>query len=81
MTSLQVRKLPDPLHQKLLAAARREHRSVPQQAVALLTEALNVASAGKENRRRVLAIIKNDAKRLKKFDVSDPVELIRQDRL
>ena len=81
MASLQIRKLPEPLYQKLKAVAKREHRSVPQQTIVLLTEALDVSPAVKENRQQVLASIKRDAKRLKKFDVSDPVALIRQDRL
>jgi len=81
MASLQIRKLPDSLHQKLVAVARHEHRSVPQQTIVLLADALNVSLAAKENRKQVLATIKRDAKRLKKFDVSDPTDLIRQDRL
>ena len=81
MASLQVRKLPDSLYQKLVAVAKREHRSVPQQTIVLLAEALNVSLVAKENRKQVLATIKRDAKRLKKFDVSDPADLIRQDRL
>jgi plasmid stability protein len=81
MASLQIRKLPTPLHQKLVDAARREHRSVPQQAIALLAEGLNASLSAKENRRQVLAAIGQDAARLKKYDVSDPVDLIRQDRL
>ena len=81
MASLQIRKLPEPLYQKLKAVAKREHRSVPQQTIVLLTEALDVSLAVKENRQQVLASIKRDAKRLKKFDVSDPADLIRQDRL
>jgi len=81
MASLQIRKLPEPLYQKLKAVAKREHRSVPQQTIVLLTEALDVSLVVKENRQQVLAAIKRDAKRLKKFDVSDPADLIRQDRL
>ena len=81
MASLQIRKLPEPLYQKLKAVAKREHRSVPQQTIVLLAGALDVSPAVKENRQQVLASIKRDAKRLKKFDVSDPVALIRQDRL
>jgi len=81
MASLQIRKLPDALHQKLAAVAKREHRSVPQQTIVILAKALDVSLEAKESRKQVLATIKGDAKRLKKFDVSDPVELIRQDRL
>lgn len=81
MASLQIRKLPEPLYQKLKATAKREHRSVPQQTIVLLAEALDVSLVTKENRQQVLATIKRDAKRLKKFEVSDPADLIRQDRL
>jgi hypothetical protein len=81
MASLQVRKLPEPLHQWLVEMAQQEHRSIPQQAIVFLAERLKVSLSYKEKRQRVLAAIKNDAKRLKKFDVSNPIELIRQDRL
>jgi hypothetical protein len=81
MASLQVRTLLKPLHQKLVEMAQREHRSIPQQAIVLLAKGLKVPLSYKEKRQQVLAAIKNDAKRLKKFDVSNPVELIRQDRL
>ncbi len=81
MASLQVRNLPNTLHQKLKQAAQREHRSISQQATILLAEGLDVSLSAQENRQQVLAAIKKDARRLKKFDVSDPVDLIRQDRL
>ncbi|MBN1221079.1 MAG: hypothetical protein JXM69_19310 [Anaerolineae bacterium] len=81
MASLQVRKLPEPLHRKLVEMAQQSHRSIPQQAIVLLAEGLKVSLSYKQKRQEVLATIKTDAKRLKKFDVSDPVELIRQDRL
>ena len=81
MASLQIRKLPDALHQKLVAAARREHRSVPQQAIVLLAAGLDISPVVKAHRQQVLATIQDDAKRLQEFDVSDPADLIRQDRL
>lgn len=81
MASLQIRKLPNSLHEKLVAAARQEHRSVPQQAIILLAAELETPPVVKENRQQVLAAVRKDARRLKKYNVSDPVDLIRQDRL
>jgi plasmid stability protein len=80
MTTLQVRNFSDTLHQKIRTAARRDHRSISQQVEVLLAKALDVSLSAPKNRQQVLAAVKKDARRLKKFDVSDPVELIRQDR-
>ena len=80
MASLQVRELPEPLYQKLVEAARREHRSIAQQAIILLAEGLNVSLSYKDKRRDVIRVIREDAESLAKYNLSDPVEMIRADR-
>jgi hypothetical protein len=80
MASLQVRELPEPLYQKLVETAQREHRSIAQQAVVLLAEGLNVSLSYKEKRRKILEAVKNDTEYLGKFNVSNPIEMIREDR-
>jgi plasmid stability protein len=80
MPSLQVRELPDPIYRKLAAEAEKEHRSLAQQAVAVLARGLGAADDARERRRRVLdqiqkAPIKTAGKKLPK-----PADLIREDR-
>lgn len=80
MASLQVRELPEPLYQKLVEVARREHRSIAQQAIIVLAEGLNVSLSYKDKRRDVIRVIREDAEALAKYNLSDPVKMIRADR-
>lgn len=80
MPSLQVRELPDPIYRKLVAEAEKEHRSLAQQAVAVLARGLGVTDDARERRRRILdqvqkAPIKGAGKKL-----PNPVDLVREDR-
>ena len=79
MATLQIRDLPDPLHQLLQMRARRHHRSLTQQALS----DLQVACGGdaRERRRQALDELRALANEQgnRPFDPS-PDELIRQDR-
>jgi len=79
MPLLQIRDLPEHLHRKLVSEAAREHRSLSQQAIAVLAKGLEVEADPRARRRRVLDEIKrlnlSGGKRL-----HDPVKLIREDR-
>lgn len=80
MPSLQVRELPDHIYRKLVAEAEREHRSLSQQAIAVLARGLGVAVDPKERRRKLLdEIRKNPIKFLKK-PTQSAAEMIREDR-
>jgi hypothetical protein len=46
MPSLQVRDLPEAIYRKLLNEAEKEHRSLAQQAIAVLAIGLGVSNAG-----------------------------------
>ena len=80
MATLRLLDIPDDLYGALEQRASTERRSVEEQAVALLKEALDVRPAdNRERRRRVLEEI--DRRNLP--DTSkwpDPVQLIREDR-
>ena len=79
MATLQIRDLPDPLHQMLQLRARQHHRSLSQQALS----DLQLACGGDpcERRRQAIAELQALASEqgVQKFDPS-PEDLIRLDR-
>ena len=79
MATLQMRDLPDPLHQMLQLRARQHHRSLSQQALSDLKQACG--GDGRERRRQALADLQALALAAGTpvFDPS-PEELIREDR-
>ena len=79
MATLQIRDLPDPLHQQLQLRARRHHRSLSQQALSDLQQACGGDS--RERRRQALVDLRNLAQEQGRRSFSpSPEELIRQDR-
>jgi len=80
MPSLQVRDLPESLYRKLSEEARRDRRSLSQQATIVLARALGVSAEAKERRRNVLKSL-NRKPILKGLRGAPPPEaLIREDR-
>jgi plasmid stability protein len=79
MATLQIRDLPDPLHQQLQLRARQHHRSLSQQALSDLQQ--TNGGDPRERRRQALADLQAlaQARGRRPFDPS-PEELIRQDR-
>lgn len=77
MPILQIRDLPDDVYQSITASARREHRSLAQQAVIELRR----AQAGRDasTRRAVVERLRAEARRLPAVALP-PEELIREDR-
>ncbi len=80
MPSLQVRELPDPIYRKLAEEAEREHRSLSQQAVAVLARGLGITQNARDRRRQVLERIRENPVKWESDDIPDPVDLIREDR-
>ena len=78
MASLQIRELPEDVYQALAARARREGRSLAQQAIVELRRLPEVES--KERRRAVLARISDRALEGTHRAMEDPVDLVREDR-
>lgn len=79
MATLQIRDLPDPLHQILQLRARRNRRSLSQQALSDLQQACG--GDPRERRRQALmelAVLAQE-EGIQAFDPS-PEDLIRQDR-
>ena len=80
MPSLQVRELPDQIYLKLQEEAKKEHRSLAQQAVATLAKGLDLEINPKKRRKELLKKISEEAIINNKSNLPDPVQLIREDR-
>ena len=81
MSSLQVRELPENIYSLLKRRAEAEHRSIAQEAIALLAKGLDTSISPKERRHKLLQKIAEESG-LSDGTVSklDPVELIHKDR-
>lgn len=81
MSSLQVRELPESIYRQLKRRAEADHRSLAQEAVAVLAKGLGVSSSPRVRRERLLQEIAQDSKPLPVAVAElDPVALIREDR-
>ena len=80
MSSLQVRELPENIYYQLKKTAEQDHRSLAQQAVAVLAKGLNVSSSPKERRIALLQQIQQDSPLNTKLLDTTPEALIREDR-
>lgn len=79
MALLQVRDFPSDLYEELGRRAKDERRSLAQQTVVIMRDALQKPESDKERRQRVMAEAREFAKTLPQ-DLPDPVALIREDR-
>ena len=81
MSSLQVRELPENIYSLLKRRAKAEHRSIAQEAIALLAKGLDTSIPPKARLTKLLQKITEESG-LSGGTVSklDPVELIREDR-
>ncbi|MBT5291024.1 MAG: Arc family DNA-binding protein [Thiotrichales bacterium] len=81
MSSLQVRELPENIYHQLKSRAEADHRSLAQEAVAILAKGLKTSSSPKQRRaallQQIASVTKLDSKAITKLD---PVVLIREDR-
>ena len=80
MPILQVRDLPDSIYQKLDQQARKEHRSLSQQAIVELAKALDISLSAKDRRAQLIDKIHQLHHNLSFQPQNEPVELIREDR-
>jgi plasmid stability protein len=80
MPSLQVRELPETLFLKLSRAAERDHRSLAQEAVAILEKGLEIERTPKMRREELLAEIKSYQPAVDTENLKSPVDLLREDR-
>jgi plasmid stability protein len=80
MAILQVRDLPDQIYEKLKKEAKRKHRSLSQQAIITLAKGLETPYNPKERRTILIDSLETDNNKSKKYKLSDPVKIIREDR-
>lgn len=78
MPTLQVRDLPEEVYAQLNYLAEKEHRSLSQETIVVLKEGITAKLGDKDRRRQLLEEgnpLGIDGRRL-----SDPVDLVREDR-
>lgn len=80
MPSLQVRDLPEHIYQKLLGDAKRQHRSLAQQAVFSLSKGLETFENPKDRRKKLMSKIRSRHSETDSARLDNPVDLIREDR-
>ncbi|MBT7088392.1 hypothetical protein HN928_05465 [bacterium] len=80
MKTLQVREVPEGLYRKLVTEAKKEHRSIAQETLMILSKGLHFDLAPRDRRKKVLDRMANDYKKLEQYDFDDPVKIIREDR-
>ena len=80
MPSLQVRDVPQEIYRRLQEMARKEHRSLSQQAIVALEKALGMEEDPKSRRRKLVYQIQMSRLNFPVKDLKDPVDLIREDR-
>ena len=78
MPSLQVRDVPAEIYNTLKQQAKRQHRTIAQETIAILESNLGVGKDLKHRRQRIIDDI--SGMNTETSDLPDPVELIRKDR-
>ncbi len=80
MPSLQVRELPENIYHLLQERAKKEHRSLAQEAVVTLAKGLQAPLSQKNRRMELLQVITDNLPVDQSVAHLDPVELLREDR-
>ncbi len=80
MPSLQVRELPEHIYQMLMTDAKKQHRSLAQQAVVTLSKGLEASENPKNRRRKLMSRIQSHNPSSRADNLKTPAALIREDR-
>jgi antitoxin FitA len=80
MPSIQVRDLPEQIYRKLQINAKKDHRSLSQQAIVTLKKGLGIDENPKERRRMLVDQILSRRVLIDSDKLEDPTNLIREDR-
>jgi len=80
MPSIQVRDLPEQIYRKLQNNAKKDHRSLSQQAIVTLKKGLGIGDNPKERRRVLISQILSREFDFNMDKLEDPVNIIRKDR-
>lgn len=77
---LQVRDVPDELYESLSIVAKKENRSISQETIVLLKQALQLKEERILKRKALLEELSSFKNSLKNINLPDPATLIREDR-
>ena len=80
MPSIQVRDLPEQIYRKLQINAKKDHRSLLQQAFVTLEKGLGIDDNPRERRRVLVSQILSREFDFNMDRLEDPVGIIRKDR-
>ena len=80
MPSIQVRDLPEQIYRKLQNNAKKDHRSLSQQAIVTLEKGLGIDDNPRERRRVLVSQILSREFDFNMDRLEDPVGIIRKDR-
>ena len=80
MPSIQVRDLPEQIYRKLQINAKKDHRSLSQQAIVTLKKGLGINDNPKERRRILVDQILSKQVFIDSDQLDDPSNFIREDR-
>lgn len=80
MPSIQVRDLPEQIYRKLQINAKKDHRSLSQQAIVTLKKGLGINDNPKERRRILVDQILSMRVFIDSDQLDDPTNFIREDR-
>jgi len=80
MPSIQVRDLPEQIYRKLQNNAKKDHRSLSQQAIVTLKKGLGIGDNPKERRRVLISQILSREFDFNMDKLEGPVDIIRKDR-
>ena len=80
MPSLQVRDLPQDIYRRLAEEAKRDHRSLSQEATVLLARALGAPPDMRERRQALLAMLSENPIVRDVKSIPAPEALVREDR-
>jgi hypothetical protein len=80
MPSLQVRNVPEHIYKRIVQLAELERRSIAQETLSLLENALGIDSSYKKQREKLIDCILKENENNYSNESVDPVKLIREDR-
>ena len=80
MPTLYIRELPENIYNELVDLAKREHRSITQQTIEILEKGLKIPKDRHEHKQRIISRTKKIANQIKKYNLTDPSKLIREER-
>jgi hypothetical protein len=80
MPSLQVRNVPEHIYKRIVQLAELERRSIAQETLSLLENALGIDGRYKKQREKLIDCILKENENNYSNESVDPVKLIREDR-